>query len=97
MDSKAKQHLDALYSDWWHRSLRSQLLGEAGNLLCPLVSEGFTPTLFAAIVGCGFFPHGRAEMLENCCPLQSEALHCSRFAVMGRTGPMFLEKRGFYQ
>lgn len=76
--------------------LCSQVLEEAGNLLCPLVSQGFTLILFAD-VGYGFFPHSLAEMLENCCPVQSEALRCSRFPVMGRTSPMFLEKRGFYQ
>lgn len=77
--------------------LHSQVLEEAGNLLCPLVSQGFTLTIFADVVGYVFFFHSLAEMLEISCPMQSEALHCSCFAVMGRTGPMFLEKRGFYQ
>lgn len=93
MDSKAKQHTDALYSDWWHPLLCSQLLEQAGNLLCPLVSKGFTPTLFADVVGCGFFPHSLAEMLQNCCTVQSEALCCSLWCHGENWSHVFREKR----
>lgn len=79
-DRKAKHHVDVPYGDGWCASVGSGLVEEAGNLLYPLISEGFTKPVFADVVKCGFLPCGPAEMQGNCA-LWCKALCCPHFAV----------------
>lgn len=88
-DRKAKHHVVAPYSDRCHASVDSELLEEAGNLLCLPVSEGFVMTFFADVMWGGGLTCGTGEMQGNHCTLWSEALHWLCFAVWGELVPCF--------